>query len=263
MSTESRSGKMFTRFASPRSIQHQSVFRHDCLRHCALFKERDPRFLQSLLEELSVEIFHPGEVIMREGDAGDTFYVLNVGKVEVLNGQNVVAVLEGGNSFGEMTLLGVSNVRTCTIRALEFCDCRVISNRSFQRVLQMFSDEKVFFDGLAMERKVDLHRKLSVTSDPSPFRRRRTSAHSPATASKRSLQLAPPLERATAAPSRQAPTHARLSDVSRCFRSFRRRSAPPGLPRPGAAPAHPPGPPRWAELERALGGLRRPGSGAC
>ncbi|CAK0814208.1 unnamed protein product [Prorocentrum cordatum] len=229
MSTESRSGKMFTRFASPRSIQHQSVFRHDCLRHCALFKERDPRFLQSLLEELSVEIFHPGEVIMREGDAGDTFYVLNVGKVEVLNGQNVVAVLEGGNSFGEMTLLGVSNVRTCTIRALEFCDCRVISNRSFQRVLQMFSDEKVFFDGLAMERKVDLHRKLSVTSDPSPFRRRRTSAHSPATASKRSLQLAPPLERRSGG---RAPRGERLAGQSPA-----RGGACPGAPPSAAAAA--------------------------
>lgn len=112
---------------------------------------------------------------MTEGELGDKFYVLNVGKVEVLSGQNVVAVLEGGNVFGEMTLLGVSNVRSATIRALEFCDCRVITNRSFQRALQLFSDEKAFFDGLAMQRRTDLHRKMSEAGDSPPGRRRRSS----------------------------------------------------------------------------------------
>jgi CRP-like cAMP-binding protein len=139
----------------------QQAFRHDCLKYAPLFQGRDSSFLRCIQEELTVEIFKSGEMIMREGETGEQFYILHVGKVEVLSGpsQEVVATLESGSCFGEMTLLGVSNVRTSSIRALEFCDCRVIHFRSFWKILKRFPTERAYFDSLAQKRKLELVRK--------------------------------------------------------------------------------------------------------
>jgi len=71
--------------------------------------------------------FHPaayemGEVLIRQGDEGDKFFVIQTGTVEVLaedpeGGQRVLAYLRSGDYFGEIALL--ANVpRTATVRAV-------------------------------------------------------------------------------------------------------------------------------------------------
>ena len=78
------------------------------------------------VEALSAR-FHPatyemGEVLIRQGDEGDRFFVIQTGTVEVLaedpeGGQRVLAYLRGGDYFGEIALL--ANVpRTATVRAV-------------------------------------------------------------------------------------------------------------------------------------------------
>jgi ABC-type lipoprotein export system ATPase subunit/CRP-like cAMP-binding protein len=63
--------------------------------------------------------YQPGEIIFREGDVADRFYLLTSGEVEVLqsgHGEEVVARLGSGQSFGEIGLLRGGR-RMATIRA--------------------------------------------------------------------------------------------------------------------------------------------------
>jgi ABC-type lipoprotein export system ATPase subunit/CRP-like cAMP-binding protein len=74
------------------------------------------RLLQSGHERLT---FQPGEVIIREGDVADKFYLITNGEVEVLqarHGNAVVARLSSGQYFGEIGLLHAGR-RTATVRA--------------------------------------------------------------------------------------------------------------------------------------------------
>jgi cAMP-dependent protein kinase regulator len=47
----------------------------------------------------------PGDVVVRQGDAGDAFYVLASGHVDVVKDDQVVADLGAGDHFGEVALL--------------------------------------------------------------------------------------------------------------------------------------------------------------
>jgi len=84
-------------------------------------------------------------------------YFLHRGTVEVLVGTPPVrvATLQDGSIFGEMALFG-SPKRAATIRATEFCDCRVISHPIFHLMLQSYPEERRLFTAMARERRQQL-----------------------------------------------------------------------------------------------------------
>jgi CRP-like cAMP-binding protein len=65
--------------------------------------------------------YNDGEVIVRQGELGDSMYVVQEGRVEVVqekDGRDVkLAELEDGDFFGEMALFE-KEVRSATVRAL-------------------------------------------------------------------------------------------------------------------------------------------------
>jgi len=145
-------------FSTIRTQEAQAAFSHTCLKDCVFFAGRDPAFLQRLMGELHVELFNSGDIVVKEGDVGDTLYILGHGEVEVLAGpgQARVATLGHGSVFGELAMLGVSRKRTATVRALDFCDCRIIQRASFWKVLRAYPQEEVFFGRMALDRKNEL-----------------------------------------------------------------------------------------------------------
>ena len=66
-------------------------------------------------------IYKDGDVIIQQGNTGECFYVVQSGRVEVIqtseHGQQHLAYLESGNSFGEMAIFE-KVVRSATIRAV-------------------------------------------------------------------------------------------------------------------------------------------------
>jgi CRP-like cAMP-binding protein len=88
------------------------------LLHVTLFNQLTPSLLNWVIEKSQEDHFQPGEVIIREGDLGDRFYIILDGKVEVtLHGGTVkVAILDKNDCFGELAFL-THKRRTATVTA--------------------------------------------------------------------------------------------------------------------------------------------------
>lgn len=148
-------------FMTKKTLQAKKAIKHDCIADCVLFTGGCEAFLRQLMEEVSIRIYKAGEYILKEGAHGDTCYFMNRGLVEVLVGPTElrVATLSGGSVFGELSLLGVTNRRSASIRALEFCDARVIHRKAFARILRLFPKERAQFRTLAEQRWAEIQAK--------------------------------------------------------------------------------------------------------
>ena len=80
-----------------------------------------------------------GEILFRDGDAGDTMYVLRSGRVRVFkeaNGrQKTLAFIEAGDFFGEMALLN-NKRRTASAECVEETRLLVIDGKMFEAMLR-------------------------------------------------------------------------------------------------------------------------------
>ena len=95
--------------------------------------------LARLVREVRVETYSAGEIPIRQGDRGDSFYIIQSGRVNVVveksSGETaVVATLGPGDFFGEMSLL-TGAVRTASIHVKEDAEFIVIDKESFRSTL--------------------------------------------------------------------------------------------------------------------------------
>ena len=86
------------------------------------------------------QMYATGQVIVREGEPGDSMFSVQEGKVEVVRkrksgGEIVVGVLGPGDIFGEMAIFE-REVRSATVRAM--CETRVLTvdKKTFMRRVQ-------------------------------------------------------------------------------------------------------------------------------
>ncbi|CAK9086698.1 unnamed protein product [Durusdinium trenchii] len=152
-----------SRFLASTSVT-AGTLSHEKLRKSPFFAECDGSFLTRLIKDLSVELFTANEIIVEQGDHAEKMYYLMMGEVEVLVGHDRVRVakLQEGTVFGEMAMfnhLGNSFARrSATIRAVGFCDTRVINTDRFHAILKSHPKERVRFEKIAQERKVKLEK---------------------------------------------------------------------------------------------------------
>ncbi len=95
--------------------------------------------LKKLVKQVRTEIYAAGEVPVRQGDQGDSFYIIKSGRVDVVVEKSpgekaVVATLGPGNIFGEMSLL-TGAVRTASIHVKVDAEFIVIDKDSFGSTL--------------------------------------------------------------------------------------------------------------------------------
>lgn len=92
-----------------------------------------------LAEELREEVYAAGEILVKEGEAGTTFFLIRSGQVRVTvtrSGREIeIAALGPGDCFGEMSLL-TGEPRNATVTALTDVEVLVLPHRALASVLR-------------------------------------------------------------------------------------------------------------------------------
>lgn len=122
------------------------------LRSIPDFADLDPHIVQELVKKIRLRIFAKDDVIMREDDDADSFYLIREGYVRVVKAmaggeQRTVAYLKDGSYFGEAALLS-ANKRNATIIAMGKVEVIQVMKEDFFALVNR--DEK-FADTLAEE----------------------------------------------------------------------------------------------------------------
>jgi small-conductance mechanosensitive channel len=124
--------------------------RVDALSRVDVFRALDAGKIDRLSRRMRMIMYGPGEVVLRQGDPGDSLYVVRAGRVAVQVGadgaRKEVATLTAGQFFGEMSLM-TGESRSATVVAKTDCECYVVDKESFQEVL----DERPELAGIISE----------------------------------------------------------------------------------------------------------------
>ncbi len=84
-------------------------------------------------------LYKNGEIIIKQGSVGDCLYVIQEGKVEVIDesGEKEIKIAELGEKefFGEMGLFE-KDVRSCTVKALGEVKILTIDKKNFYKTIQ-------------------------------------------------------------------------------------------------------------------------------
>ncbi|ATS19537.1 hypothetical protein BRW62_06450 [Parathermosynechococcus lividus PCC 6715] len=109
----------------------------DLLRNMSCFTRCSNADLQMLIELGTRRFYDVGEIVFREGDPGDAFYVVLEGSVEVRSEHldQILATLYQGDFFGEIAVL-TGMPRSATVRTLEDTILFVVHRGAVQRLLQ-------------------------------------------------------------------------------------------------------------------------------
>ena len=110
------------------------------LRNVPVFQHLTPRTLSEVADQMKLETFPAGAVIVSQGDEGDRFYLIRRGVVDVKRSEDgirstVVASLGEGAFFGEAALL-TGEPRNATVVAHEPTEVFTLSKEDFQAVIR-------------------------------------------------------------------------------------------------------------------------------
>jgi CRP-like cAMP-binding protein/cytochrome P450 len=98
-----------------------------------------PQQVARYLPNFKLIRYESGEAIVRQGEPADMFYILTMGRAEVMNHRPseedlVLAQLDTGEWFGEMGLL-LGSPRTATVRALGKVEVMALDRKNFQALM--------------------------------------------------------------------------------------------------------------------------------
>ncbi|KAI8419974.1 hypothetical protein MSG28_008579 [Choristoneura fumiferana] len=111
----------------------------EAVRGILLFRSLDAQQMQQVLDAMFEKRAEPGEYVIRQGDDGDNFYVIENGMFDVLvTGEDgiekVVHTYEGSGSFGELALM-YNMPRAASVRAQTPGALWAMDRHTFRRIL--------------------------------------------------------------------------------------------------------------------------------
>jgi CRP-like cAMP-binding protein/Fe-S-cluster-containing hydrogenase component 2 len=128
-------------------VQLERIYRNrgvnNNLRASPLFTEVDEEFLKSLADRSTMARFRPGEVICRQDEPADSFFIIRIGHVKVEkagpDGRPVILrYMTQSNTFGEIGLLLEPFRRATTCTALDDLEMIRISKDDFDDVMASY-----------------------------------------------------------------------------------------------------------------------------
>ena len=109
------------------------------LREVPIFGDLSPEDLKQVAEIAQEQWIPDGTIICRDGEDGDSMYILVAGQVQILKGvegsEKILAVREAGDFVGEMAIIE-SGPRVATVRALGDVRALVIDGDAFNAILR-------------------------------------------------------------------------------------------------------------------------------
>ena len=106
-----------------------------------LFEGIEPSLLSEMAPEVGVLRFQEGEVVFREGDPGDSLYLIGQGSVKISKlgrggKQETLGFVCSGNFFGEMALLD-GQPRSAMAMAVEPTVLGTVGEQTFQQIVEL------------------------------------------------------------------------------------------------------------------------------
>jgi serine/threonine protein phosphatase PrpC/CRP-like cAMP-binding protein len=118
-----------------RSRTTEVNLRIDAMKDLSLFRNLDMTELCHVLNVVRVAEYHTGEDVVVEGDSGDSLYCVVQGTLLVTRDGHLVATLEPGAHFGEMSLFN-SRPRSATVTAQSSAKLLVMDRTRFFEILR-------------------------------------------------------------------------------------------------------------------------------
>lgn len=111
----------------------------DSIKHILLFRSLDEDQMTDVLDAMFEKIVKSGEIVIRQGDDGDNFYVIERGKFEVYvrdqtDMESLIHTYDNRGAFGELALL-YNMPRAATIKAITNGTLWAMDRQTFRRIL--------------------------------------------------------------------------------------------------------------------------------
>ncbi|MGH9865315.1 MAG: cyclic nucleotide-binding domain-containing protein, partial [Candidatus Acidiferrales bacterium] len=126
------------------------------LRSVPVFSGLTTTFIDHLRDKVDLVRYSPGQLICRQGEPADSFYLVRIGFVKVWQahpgGEMILAYLGRGGYFGEIGLLG-GGVRTASCTALDHVEVVRIAAEDFHLMLGQFPEIRHSLESVALDRQ--------------------------------------------------------------------------------------------------------------
>ena len=146
-----------------RSYRQRALDSH--LRSVPVFTGLTDDFISSLRESVELVRYAPGQVICKQGEPADAFYLVRIGFVKVSQthpgGEMILAYLSRGDYFGETGLL-LGDLRTATCTALDHVELVRIGGDDFRRMIEQFPEIRRKLEVVEEERTLMNRQRLTV-----------------------------------------------------------------------------------------------------
>lgn len=154
----------------------EQAFIKEALKHNFVFDNLSDQELNVIVDAHEPYDVEKNATIIKEGDKGDYFYVLNEGKVKYMIGDKQVGDGKRGNSFGELALL-YSAPRAASVVSTTPCKLYRLDQITFRSILQSHT-VSADMEKMELLRQVDFLKdldpqdvhKLSAAMKPRSFK---------------------------------------------------------------------------------------------
>lgn len=148
--------------------QESKIFQ--MLRNHFMFRHFDDKMIQIIIENSQGFQIEENSYIFREGDIGESFFIIQNGQVKITSEQNKESrILGPGDGFGEMGLIYTEVKRNATAIALTKLDFYVIFGQSYRETSKNFSKHSIeqinyFLDGNIWLNNIPQAMRLNLAS---------------------------------------------------------------------------------------------------
>lgn len=120
-----------------------------------LFYSLNPSVIESIAGQVQEREYNPGDIIVEEGEMGDSFYIIREGHVRVVKMEEeeelVLSELDPGEGFGEMALL-IDQPRSATVKAIDSVVALVLMRDDFTVLMRKLPELAEKMNKLLSER---------------------------------------------------------------------------------------------------------------